>query len=144
MRPWLTAFGAACTLACIASAQQPSPLGGGTVVSSGGTVTPAAPRLPSAAPAAGMKVDNPFMKPYDPNRPLDALKGTNLNARDVVAPVSGLSGTQQPDLLDRLADKLSSVTRIFKPSQPSVSATNVTPGIFRRNRERHKMEWRRD
>ena len=149
MRPWLTAF-AVCALSGLASAQQPAPLGGGQVVSSGGgtlspgTLGPAVPRIPAAAPPAGTNVGNPYLKPYDPARPLDALKGTSLNPKNVVAPVTGLPGTQQPDLLDRLAEKLGSVTRFFKPAAPQEMPQTVTPGIFRRNRERNKMEWRRD
>ena len=137
------ALGFACAVAGFASAQE-SPLGGGQVVSPAFTLTPAAPRVPAAAPPAGTNVGNPFMRPYDPSRPLDALKGTNLSARDVVAPVPGFPGTQQPDLLDRLSEKLSSVTRFFKPSAPEMTPATVTPGIFRRNRERNKMPFRRD
>ena len=144
MRTRIAALGLTCALAALATAQQPAPLGGGQVVSSGFNLNPAVPRVPAAAPQAGTSVGNPYLRPYDPNRPLDALKGTNINPRDVVAPVMGIGGTQQPDLLDRVYDKLSSVTRFFKPSAPEPQSQPVTPGIFRRNRERNKMEWRRD
>lgn len=140
MRHWLLALGGMCALAGAAAAQQPS----GQVVSNGFTLNPAGTRVPAAAPPAGTNVGNAMMRPYDPMRPLDAFKGTNLSPKNVVAPVTGLPGTQQPDLLDRLYGKLSSVTGFFRPSSPQSMTPNVTPGIFRRNRERHKMEWRRD
>jgi hypothetical protein len=138
------ALGLACAVAGLAAAQQPLPLGGGQVVSSGFNLGPAAPRVPAAAPPAGNNVGSPLQRPYDPSRPLDVLKGTNLSAKNVVAPVTGMPGTQQPDLLDRLADKLSSVTKFLKPSPPEMTTPTVTPGIFRRNRERHAMPFRRD
>lgn len=138
------ALGFACALAGFASAQEGA-LGGGQVVSSGYTLKPAAPRVPAAAPPVGTNIGNAMLRPYDPSRPLDALKGTSLSARDVVAPVPGFPGTQQPDLLDKLSEKLGSVTRFFKPSTPdTMSGPMVTPGIFRRNRERNKMPFRRD
>jgi len=116
----------------------------GQVVSTGFNLNPAGNRVPAAAPPAGTNVGNPLLRPYDPNRPLDAFKGTNLSAKNVVAPVTGIPGTQQPDLLDRVYDKLGSVTKFFRPSAPQTPTQTVTPGIFRRNRERNKMEWRRD
>ncbi|MFO0804316.1 MAG: hypothetical protein U0791_14480 [Gemmataceae bacterium] len=70
------ALGLACAVAGFATAQQPSPLGGGQVVSSGFNLGPAAPRVPAAAPPAGKNVGNPLLRPYDPSRPLDVLKGT--------------------------------------------------------------------
>ena len=145
MRQWLTALGATCALAATATAQQAAPpLGGGQMVGSNTNVslTPAAPRVPAAAPQAGKSIGSPLLRPYDPTRPYDALKGTGLNAKDVIAPVTG---TKQLDLMDRVTDKLNSVTRFLTPSPPAMAAqTTVTPGIFRRNRERNKMEWRRD
>jgi hypothetical protein len=146
MRLWLQAIGAACALSGTATAQQMGPLPGGQVVGSSTNLnlSPAAPRLPAAAPPAGTNIGNPYLRPYDPNKPLDVFKGTGLNVRDVVAPVTGISGTQKPDLLDRLYEKISSMTGFFKPTVPDPMTQPVTPGIFRRNRERNKMEWRRD
>lgn len=140
MRHWLLALGGLCALSSSAVTQQPS----GQVVSNAFTLNPAGTRIPAAAPPVGSNVGSPTMRPYDPFRPLDAFKGTNLNPKNVVAPVTGLPGTQQPDLLDRLYGKLSAATNFLKPSSEKPPQPNVTPGIFRRNRERHKMEWRRD
>jgi hypothetical protein len=140
MGRYITALGLTCALAGAAAAQAMP----GQVVSNGVSLSPAAPRVPAAAPQAGKNIGNPLLRPYDPNRPLDALKGTNLNPSQVVAPVQGLGGTQQPDLLDRVYDKLSSVTKFLRPSSPAPQTQGVTPGIFRRNRERNQMNWRRD
>jgi hypothetical protein len=125
----------------------PSPLGGGQVVSSTTSVNlaPAGARIPSAAPQAGTNIGSPLSgRPYDPSNPLGVFKGTGIDPKSVVAPVSGLPGTQQPDLLDRVSAKLGSVTSFFRPSPPPQQKM-ITPGIFRRNRERaQQANWRRD
>jgi hypothetical protein len=147
----------ACAAAGAASGQfttvtpGPNPLGGimpGQVVgsSSVATLNPAATAVPKAAPPAGTAIGNPLMRPYDPTRPLDVFKGTNIDPRTVAAPVSGFPTltTGQPDLLDKLYDKLSSVTRFLRPSFSAPPPT-YTPGISRRNRERADQRmWRRD
>src|SRR5438132_1269483 len=124
MRRWLAAIGASCALSGFASAQQmsgPGPLGGGSVVSSstGFNLNPAGTRLPAAAPQAGANIGSPLSRPYDPTNPLGVFKGTGIDPKTVVAPVSGLPGTQQPDLFDRLTAKLNSVTRSFRPTPPT-------------------------
>jgi hypothetical protein len=146
-RQWLAAIGASYALSGFALAQQPnlgqSPLGGGQVVSSGVNLSPGGTRLPAAAPQAGTNIGSPLTRPYDPTNPLGVFKGTGINPKDVIAPVAGLPGTQQPDLLERVSAKLGSVTSFFHPAPPQ--AKTITPGIFRRNRERaHQMNWRRD
>ena len=144
MRHWLSAIGAICAFASVSFAQQP--IAGGQVVSSSFNLSPAGNRMPSAAPQAGNSIGSPLMqRPYDPARPLDAFKGSNIDPTTVIAPVSGFPGTQQPDLFDRLYTKLGSVTGLIKPTPPSTPKPNVTPGIFRRNRERNNPQnWRRD
>ena len=143
MRHWLSAIGAICAFANVSFAQQP--IAGGQVVSNSFNLNPAGARVPSAAPQAGNSIGSPLMRPYDPTRPLDAFKGSNIDPKTVIAPVSGLPGTGQPDLLDRLYSRLGSVTSFIKPTPPSTPKPNVTPGIFRRNRERNMPQnWRRD
>lgn len=92
------------------------------------------------------KVGSPLSRPYDPTKPLDVFKGTNLDPKAVVAPIAGYPGTAagDPNLLDRLYQKLNaSVTSFFRPSQPD--RPTYTPGISRRNRERAESRlWRRD
>ena len=46
-----------------------------------------------------MPVGNPLVRPYDPSRPYDVFKGTDIDPRTVVAPVQNLPGTQNPNLL---------------------------------------------
>ena len=150
MRHWLSAIGATCALASASFTQPPSAgsnsMPGGQIVSRGYNLKAAGSRVPSAAPQAGNTIGSPLMRPYDPARPLDALKGSNIDPKRVVAPVTGFPGTQQPDLFDKLYGKLNSVTAFLRPTAPVKSTPTVTPGIFRRNRERHSMQqnWRRD
>ncbi|HEY3789405.1 MAG TPA: hypothetical protein VGL71_11150 [Urbifossiella sp.] len=150
MRTWLAALGATLAIATGAFAQQSGPGFGsnmpGQIVSTGYGLKAAGIRLPSAAPQAGRSVGSPLAKPYDPSRPLDVFKGTNLSANDVVAPVSGFPGlSQQPNLLDRINSKIDSVTSFFKPSTPALTTRMITPGIYRRNRERaQERMWMRD
>ena len=148
MRRWIAAIGVACAVAGTLLAQQPSNGASmpGQVVSTGFNLKQAGTRVPAAAPQAGNGIGSPLAsRPYDPSRPLDAFKGTGIDPRSVIAPVSGFPGTQQPDLLDRLYAKLGSVTGFLRPTVPTAATPTVTPGIFRRNRERHSQQnWRRD
>lgn len=107
--------------------------------------TPAAPKAGSPVGAKPGGGAGPLSRPYDPYRPLDVLKGTGLNADAVVATVSPFtSSNPQPDLIDKVYEKLNSVTRFFKP-KPEVPPPTYTPGIARRNRERAEARmWRRD
>jgi hypothetical protein len=98
-----------------------------------------------AAPPAGDQLGNPLMRPYDPTKPLDVFKGTAIDPKTVIAPVMGYPGTggQDPNLLERLYQKLATVTGFYKPSDPQ--RPTYTPGISRRNRERAMQRlWRRD
>src|SRR5581483_8862812 len=118
----------------------------GQVVGTGVNLNPAGALTPRAVPARPdlKKLDNPLMRPYDPSKPYDVFKGTNIDPTSVVAPVAGFPTTgQDPNLLQRLYTKLGPVTGFLKPS-PAPRPT-YTPGISRRNKERAmERTWRRD
>jgi hypothetical protein len=105
-------------------------------------------RVGQQFPQVGAKVgkplnvpeDTPFMRRYDPTRPFDAFKGTNIDTRSIVAPVQGL-GDQTA--LEKFYAKVKSTFGIAPKTTPPPQ--NVTPGIFRRNRERARERmWRID
>ena len=160
MRRWLMTVGVACAMSGPAAAQfttytpGPNPLSGimpgqvvgNTAVGSTVTLNPVGNSIPRATSPAGNPIGNPLMRPYDPAKPLDVFKGTNIDPKSVIAPVSGFSnvGTAQPDLLDKLYDKLGSITRFFRPTYTK-PPPSYTPGIYRRDRERAaKRMWRPD
>ena len=133
---------AAAALAHWASAQnQVMP---GQVVGTTLNANPVGTRFPEAAPKVGQPVnlppDTPLMRRYDPNKPLDVFKGTTLSPSQLVAPAPGI-GDQSA--LARFYDKLKASVGL---STRSVAPPpNVTPGIFRRNRERARERmWRWD
>ena len=143
MRRIIAAVGLACAAATPAAAQFSVP---GQPVGSSFDLPQAGSAIPKAAPQAAMPVGNPLIRPYDPTRPLDVFKGTNLDPKMVVAPVAGFPGigTQQPNLLERLYARFGSITGFFKPTVSDPVPT-YAPGIGRRNRERAKERmWRRD
>lgn len=123
----------------------------GTTFSLSPVGSPAAPKV--GAPVGGKPgggAGGLMSRPYDPYRPLDVFKGpdgkgTGLDPKAVVATVSPFSSTNpQPDLIDKLYEKLNRVTRFFHPV-PEVPPPTYTPGISRRNRERAEARmWRRD
>jgi len=101
----------------------------------------------SAFPQAGTKLGQPLNLPQDSalmrrtdlNNPFDGFRGTQLNPKNVIAPVPGAGNA-----LERFYDKMKAAVGIA-PKAPPPRPNNVTPGIFRRNRERAKeMMWRRD
>lgn len=156
MRPWMVVVGAACALAgtaAPAAAQFGSGDGGwasgtampGQQVGSVFKLNAAGQVLPKAVPQAGDPVGTQGRK-YDPSRPLDVFKGTNIDPASVVAPVAGYPGTgQDPTLLDRLYTKLGSLVGLSH-AETVGQTPNVTPGIFRRNRQRaaENRMWRAD
>jgi hypothetical protein len=118
----------------------------GQVVGSGFDLAGSAPR-----PVGGTlpPVGDSTMRRYDPNRPLDAFKGTGIDPRNVIAPISAFPPVPGPDknLIDRLYDKLDAALSFsfLRTPTPVAQPPNVTPGIFRRNRERVDARmWRRD
>jgi hypothetical protein len=110
-----------------------------------GTVNPVGQRLPAAAPAAGLPVtSNPLMRPYDPNKPFDAFKGSGIDPKNVIAPLVGPDGrpVEPPDALDKLSAKLKA---LFTFSSSAPERPPYVPGISRRNKERREQRmWRRD
>lgn len=153
MRKWALAAGAACAILLThsARAQNGTQTGGGTTMpgqvvgSYSGTVGSVGQKLPLAAPAAGLPVtSNAMMRPFDPARPYDVFKGTNIDPKQVLAPLVGPDGrpVEPPDTLDKLSAKLKA---LFTFNQAAPPRPPYAPGISRRNRERHqKMLWRRD
>jgi hypothetical protein len=155
MRRWTKALGIACAVAGavgITRAQFNIPpqsantaMPGGQVVGSTYILNPAGNQLPQAAPQAGTPIGNPLTQPYDPSRPMDQFKGTNIDPKSIVTPMSSFPSlqTQNRSLLDRLNERLAAVVNFFEPSPPP--RPTWTPGISRRNRERAKERmWRRD
>jgi hypothetical protein len=156
MRRWTKALGIACAVAGavgITRAQfnispQSADTGvmpGGQVVGSSYVLHPAGNQLPQAAPQAGNAIGNPLTRPYDPSRPLDQFKGTNIDPKNVAAPMSSFPSlqTQNRSFLDKVNERLASVVKFFDPSDPP--RPTWTPGISRRNRERAKQRmWRID
>jgi hypothetical protein len=83
--------------------------------------------------------DNPLMRRYDPTRPYDVFKGTNIDPKAVVTPMPGGSDS---NIFARTYDRVKSVLGMTKTVAPTGM---VTPGIFRRNRERAEARmWRWD
>jgi hypothetical protein len=127
--------------------------GGGVPLSMPGQVVGSGFNLSGSAPQpVGGKlppVGDPMMRRYDPSRPLDALKGTGIDPSTVIAPISAFPPVPAPEknLIDRLYDKLDSALsfKFSRTPEPVARPKNVTPGIFRRNRERTDAQaWRRD
>lgn len=150
MRRRIAALGVVCALA---GAVEPARAQDSGTTSMPGQVvgTPFSLNSPGTAvqkplPSVGSPIGSPLSRPYDPSKPFDAFKGTNIDPKSIVAPLSGYPSvqTQQPDLLDKLYAKLSSVTGFFRPTSSTTPAP-FTPGIFRRDRQRAKNRmWRWD
>jgi hypothetical protein len=115
----------------------------GQVVGTFSGTAPVGQRAPAAAPQAGQSITaNAMQRPYDPNRPFDAFKGTNLDPKNVIAPLVGPDGKQfePPDALDKLSEKIKA---FFIQTAPPPRPPYV-PGIGRRTKERVQSMWRRD
>ncbi len=146
MRQLLLAAGVLCAggvAAHLATAQ--NEVMPGQVVSTINNFQQVGTRLPQVGQKVGQPInmppDTPLMRRYDPSKPFDAFKGTNLDKRMVAAPVPLIAGDQT--VLERFYDKLKSVVGISTKTIPE--PPNVTPGIFRRNRERARERmWRWD
>ena len=155
MRHWTRALVTACAVAGaagFAGAQlrmSPQSAAGGAMPGGQAVGTPyslnaAGTAVPKAAPPAGSPIGSPLSRPYDPNRPLDAFKGTNIDPKLIVAPIPTMGNSQSPNLLDRLNAKLATMMPFQRPTSPPQQA-NYTPGISRRNRARAaERNWRRD
>lgn len=141
MRQLVLAAGAVCAAGWLAvRVAGQGPAMPGQVIGTGYNLPQVGNRLPAAGQKVGTAPNNAMMRPYDPARPLDQLQGTNIDPATVLAPVAGF-GDQSG--LDKFYAKLKSMVGV----SPRVGPTrpNVTPGIFRRNRERaEERMWRRD
>ena len=150
MRRLLVAAGIACAIVLTnsAGAQNSSNPGGfsmpGQVVGSyRGQVNPVGNKAPAAAPPAGQSITaSATQRPYDPNRPYDMFKGTNIDPNSVVAPLVAPDGKQvtPPDALDRLSAKI----KAFFVQTPTPPRPPYAPGISRRTKEHIQHTWRRD
>lgn len=121
----------------------PTPGLPGQVIATSYQFSPPLPQpqvLPRVGAPAGMPLSTPWTVPYDPRRPLDPLRTAGLNTNAIVAPVQGY-GDQS--FFDRYLDRIKTAFGIT----PAAIAPppNVTPGIFRRNRESLRQRlWPRD
>ena len=89
--------------------------------------------LPRVGAPVGLPVSS-LMVPYDPRRPIDPLVSAGLDPKHLVTPVQGYS---DQTFFDRFLDK---IKRAFGLSTSTVAPPpNVTPGIFRRNRESQRQ-----
>ncbi len=108
-----------------------------------GQVLPVGQSAPQAAPQAGQSITaNGMQRPYDPNRPYDAFKGTGIDPKNVLAPLVGADGKPiaTPDALDKLSERI----KAFFIKNPPPPRPPYTPGITRRAKERTNQMWRRD
>jgi hypothetical protein len=146
MRQLLLAAGVLCAagvLAHFAPAQNQATMPG-QVVSSGFRFSPVGDQFPQAGTKVGQPVnlppDTPLMRRASLNDPFDAFRGTRLDPKSVAAPFPG----SDQNALERFYDKLKSAVGLQTKPSPAPPQM-VTPGIFRRNRERAKEQmWRRD
>jgi len=102
--------------------------------------------LPQVGKHVGKPVNvpttNPLLRPYNPNNPYEALEGTNLNVKSVVAPVNGYMSEAPASKFDQVVSSLKSFVGIStKPMVKNI----YTPGIYRRDRQRaEERMWMRD
>jgi hypothetical protein len=145
MRQLLLAAGALCAAGVLTHATAQNQAMPGQPVGTTFQFAPVGKQFPQAGAKVGqpvnMPADTPLMRRANPNDPFDGFRGTTFDPKNVVAPVAGL-GNQ--NVLERFYDKMKSAIGLStKP--PTAPPQNVTPGIFRRNRERAKEQmWRRD
>ena len=158
----LLAAAAVAAAAGTATAQSGTATGGVTTTKAGGGVPASMPgqvvgsgfnlagSTPQPVGRQQPTVGDPLTRPYDPTKPLDQLRGTGLDLKNVIAPISASPPVPGADknLIDRLYDKLDSALSVnffARTPEPVARPQNVTPGIFRRNRERaDDRMWRRD
>jgi hypothetical protein len=150
MRQLLLAAGAVCAAAGAAcwAAGEANTVMPGQAVGTGFNFNSVGTQFQPAGSKVGQPLnvpaDTPMMRRADPKNPFDGFRGTNLDPKSIVAPVPGV-GDQ--NALERLYNRMKSAVGLA-PKPSLAPAQNVTPGIFRRNRERTKeakdQMWRRD
>ncbi|HSQ56163.1 MAG TPA: hypothetical protein VLM40_10520 [Gemmata sp.] len=147
MRQFALAMGTVCAVAGFASTahaqvnSMPGQVISPTINYSPGAIGREIPRVgkPAGQPL-NMPADTPLLRRYDPNRPYDVFKGTDLDPNQVVAPIVGIGDQSK---ISKLYDKLASIVGFARPGQ--YRAPNYTPGIVRRAHERVDQRlWRRD
>jgi hypothetical protein len=148
MRPIVAAVAAACAVAGTAGGaiaqQNQQAIPGGQIVGSSYQLNGSGSMMPRSLPPVGMPIGSALANPNS-GTPINPYKQPGFDPKLIVAPATGFPGSpyQEPDLLDKLYDKLGSITAFFKPSPPP--RPTYTPGISRRNQERAKERmWRRD
>jgi hypothetical protein len=102
--------------------------------------------LPQAAKPVGKPINlpnnNPLFRPYNPANPYEALEGTGMNAKSVVAPVNGFTSEAPQSMFQQFNNKVKSLLGLTTP--PTVQRI-YTPGIYRRDRQRaQERMWVRD
>lgn len=161
MRRFLLASGIACAilLASHAVAQNPggTVTGGTTAITPGGGFSmpgqvvgtyhgqtmPVGNQFPNAGQQVGQPITaGALQRPYDPNHPYDQFKGTNIDTKQILAPLVGPDGkpVKEPDALDKLSEKI----KAFFIGTAAPPKPNYAPGIVRRKKERPQLMWRRD
>ncbi|MCS7020969.1 MAG: hypothetical protein NZU63_03955 [Gemmataceae bacterium] len=86
--------------------------------------------LPRVGSPVGVPLSSPLLVPYDPRRPLDPLRAAGRDTAPLTAPVQGY-GDQS--FFERFLAKIKAVFGVS--TTPVAPPPNVTPGIFRRNRQ---------
>jgi hypothetical protein len=102
--------------------------------------------LPQAGKPVGKPINlpynNPLFRPYNPANPYEALEGTGMNAKSVVAPVNGFTNEAPQSTFQQITNKMKSLLGLTTP--PTVQRI-YTPGIYRRDRQRaQERMWVRD
>jgi len=144
MRRLMLATGVVCAVAVLTdlAGAQVNTMPGQVVGNGYGTTVVGQP-TPKAAPPAGQPLglpsDTAMMRRYDPNRPYDSLKGTNLSRDQVIAPTGGATN-------ETIWTKVRSLFGYGKPPvQLAPQHSTYIPSLSRRNRERAEAkQWRRD
>jgi hypothetical protein len=116
---------------------------GDVVGSYKGQLFPVGERFPSVAPQVGQSIGgNSNSRQYDPSRPYDILKGTNLDSKNLIAPLLGADGkpVAPPDQLDLISERI----KAFFARNPTPPRPPFAPGILRRSHARIKQAWRWD
>jgi len=144
-QPALAAGGlcAAAILAHFAPAQNQAAMPG-QVVGSGFRFKSVGEQFPQAGTKVGQPTnlppETPLMRRSNISDPFDAFRGTKIAPKSVAAPFPGSDQTALERFYERMKSAVGPSTKAM-PAPPQM----VTPGIFRRNRERAKEQmWRRD